>query len=414
MQRWLSGTLCLSALVLPFSIAAANTLFGLLLACSLLTGLWWQGAKSAYQAWPLFFHIWAGYFALMLLGMLWTPDVAWGWRIFPQYWAWLLLPVFVCLLQDQIWRNRFLIALSLGLFLQLLACVAQAFGAPLPVGNGSMAADPAGFIGHIGFGLIYGIWATWLIHWAHIHRHQHRWAWGARAVAGLSLLMVFVVQGRSGYIEALVLLMFVVWQVYLRRFGWRPLLWLLPALFVLLLAFSQSDGGKRMVKTVDSIRAMEQMDFSQAEERVSLMYAGVMTWWQHPWLGAGTGGYPVMAHRLQQEHPELGLHYTEAVGNPPPSSPHNFYIMMLARWGPVGLLLLLSMYVVWFRKGLMADWNHSSASMLSLSAIGIAAHAMTSLPFEEYYSTVFGMLWCSAGLAGVMMEQTTVTMKEDV
>jgi len=399
MQSVLGRLLCLVGLVLPFSIAASNILFGILLLLAVFSGVWWQGAKSAFVAWPLFFYAWAAYFSLMLLGLVWSEDLAWGLRIIPQYWGWLLLPMLVYVLRDGLWRRRFMYALSLGLFLQLLASVAQSWGVVLPVANGSMATDPAGFIGHIGFGLIYGIWAAWLIHWAYLHTGERMWQWLAYSVSAMSFIMIFIVQGRSGYIEATCLLLFIVWRLYLRQLGWRLVLYLIPVFVLMGFLLSQGNALSRVNFTINSIKAFEQGNFAAAEERVSLMYAGVMVWWQHPFFGAGTGSFPVLAAKLQADHPELGLHYSETVGAKP-SSPHNFYIMMLVRWGVPGLLVLFIILYSWYKRGVTSNWQYPHASMLSLSAIGIAVHAMTSLPFEEYYSTIFGVLWCSAGLAG--------------
>ncbi len=393
--------LCLAMLTLPFSIAASNVLLGSLLALGLLTGLWWQGARAAYRAWPVFFHCWAGYFTLMLLGLLWSRDVHWGLRIFPQYWSWLLLPVLVMLLQDRVWRWRWIFCLSLALFLQLLACVAQSWGVALPVGNGSSARDPAGFIGHIGFGLVYGIWACWLMHFAHVYQGARHWRWLARGVALLAIIMVFMVQGRSGYLVVLVLLSFLTWRLYLRTLGWRLLWWALPVLLLGAWVFSQGEAAERLRFTMHSLISAGQGDFAHSEERVSLMYAGLRVWLEHPWLGGGTGSFPVLAGELQQAYPELGLHYSES--GMLPSSPHNFYLMALVRWGPLGLLVVLCLFYQWWSMGMRQSWRYTHGSMLALSAVGVATHAMTSLPFEEYYSSVFSVLWVSGGLAGVMM-----------
>ncbi|MDQ6975016.1 MAG: O-antigen ligase family protein [Mariprofundaceae bacterium] len=396
--------LCLTGLVLPFSIAASNILFAILLLITILSGGWWQGAKAAFFAWPWFFYFFAAYFALMLLGLLWSYDVAWGIRIIPQYWGWLLLPMLVHVFRFDLSRMYFMLALSTGLFLQLLACVAQSWGVSLPVGNGSMATDPAGFIGHIGFGLVYGIWAAWLIHWAHLHTGERGWRWMAYSVSAISFVMIFIVQGRSGYIEATCLLLFIVWQLYLRQLGWRILLYLLPMFALIGVLLSQGNAVSRVNFTIHSLKAFQQGDFSAAEERVSLMYAAASIWFDHPFLGAGTGSFPVLADALQAEYPELGLHYsaTEEGVAAHPSSAHNFYLMVLLRWGPLGLFALLGIFYAWYSRGVKSDWRYQHASMLSLSAIGIAVHAMTSLPFEEYYSAIFGVLWCSIGLAGSM------------
>ena len=159
--------LCTTALILPFSIAASNVLLGLSLITAIITGLWWQGAKSVFHRAKTFSILLIAYFSLMVIGLLWSPDVARGAVIISKQWSWLLLPLVMITLDNKVWRDRFLLFLSIGLGLHLILCITQAFGIPLPVQPpvGSSADDPTGLIGRIGFGLLYGMWSAWLIQW---------------------------------------------------------------------------------------------------------------------------------------------------------------------------------------------------------------------------------------------------------
>ena len=156
--------LSVGALTFPFSVAVTNLALGVALAIGVLSGQWWQGALFFWRDYKLLMSIFALYFFLMIIGLMWSQDVAWGIHVLGRQWFWLLIPVVIAVLSDDQWRLRFLVALSVGLTLHLLFCVMQMFGVVEVTTGGSAADDATGHIGHIGFGVVYGIWGAWLLH----------------------------------------------------------------------------------------------------------------------------------------------------------------------------------------------------------------------------------------------------------
>ncbi|OIO71423.1 MAG: hypothetical protein CO186_08740 [Zetaproteobacteria bacterium CG_4_9_14_3_um_filter_49_83] len=389
--------LCLTGFVLPFSIAASNVLLGMALLLSIVTAHWWLGARSLWQQHRSLITVWLVYMALLVLGMAWSSDMARGLVILSKQWSWLILPVFFIAFSQNIWRERLFYSVSAGLTLHLFLCVAQSQGVPLPVAapGGSSADDPSGLIGHIGFGLIYGMWAAWLIHYGWLQQHWRRYLPWALAV--FAIIMIFTVQGRSGYLVTLALLALLIWKLGIQSISLRiRLIISIVAITILAAAWISNvfPGKDRITETMQSVEAFSQGDFQHAEVRWSIWYAAWESWKQAPVLGVGTGGFPLAAHQVQLQHPSLvyeGVAY--------PAHPHNMYLMDLARWGPVGLILLLLLFWFWFHTDRNRGWAYQHGCLVSISAMALFVHGFSAPSLEEYYGSIYAAIYLAVGLA---------------
>jgi len=393
-RTWMASCLCLAGVVLPFSIAVGNALLGLSLALAIFSGLWWQGVRKIWEAARPWLWAWLAYMALMVLGLLWSPDVHRGWVIISKQWSYLMIPVLLVVCLQRVWLGRVLWAISMGLALHLMLCVAQSQGIPLPVAapGGSSQADPAGLIGHISFGLLYGIWAAWLLHLGWLQQGKRRYAlW---AVALWAVLMVFMGQGRSGYLVVLVLTVLMVWKLWLQHLSPKLLLGALLVASMALMTVATGPAKDRIQRTVDSLQAFAHGDLQHAEVRASLWYISWEAWKQSPYFGIGTGGFPSVTKTLVAQHPHLNME-----GHDSFAVPHNIYIMELTRWGPLGLIILLWWLGQWVRMGWKVDWQQPHQLLLALSGIGLATHGFTSQSVEEYHASMYCAMFFAIGLA---------------
>ena len=385
--------LCLAGLSFPFSVAAANITLATALALSIPGGDFMRGARRLWQQHRRLSLAFLAYFSLFPIGLLWSPDVRWGAHILMRQWFWLLLPPSLALLEHDIRRKRFMALLSLGLGLHLLFCLAQMFElVSLPGKAGSTASDPTGHIGHTSFGLVYGLWAAWLMAWGLARDGWQRAA--AWLMALWSVGMVFLSEGRGGYIVTAVLLAVTVWK-FIRRPTWQKIGVLALLAGSMALALSLSPGAShRIASSWQSMRAVEHGDFKNPEARWSLWYAAIEAWRLHPLVGVGTGGFRAAADQIAESHPNLSF------GGASPAHPHNMYLQSLARWGPAGLLLFLALIGVWIHGGWRVDWRKPDAgSLVSLAGVALAVQGLTEPSLEQHFPAILAVLLLSAGLA---------------
>jgi len=391
--------LCTAVITLPFSIAVANILFAFSLFIAFISGVWWHGTETLWQQAKPLTITWLAYIILMLIGLIWSPDVQRGLVIISKQWSWFLIPVFIAACEIKIWKNRLLFSISIGLALHLLLCITQWYGIPLPVDApaGSSQQDPAGLVGHISFGLIYGIWAAWLVHLGMLKSAKIRY--GIWSLAAFTTLWVFIVQGRSGYLVVLALSCIMAWKLWLQYMSPRLILGASIIFIIAITAIIMGPAKERVQWTIDSLQAFSQGDLKHAEARISLWYLAWESWKTSPLIGIGTGGFPSVSYTIAQQHPNLNLE-----GKTHIALPHNIYLMELARWGPMGLIVLLLFLSSWVGMGLKADWRQPHHLLIALSGIALSVHGLTSQSIEEYHASVYTAIFLSIGLASLTHE----------
>ena len=397
-QEIIAYCLCAAVIALPFSIAVANIFFSCTLLMAFVTGAWWQGATTLWQKAKPLSIAWLLYITLMIIGLSWSPDIHRGMVIVSKQWSWLMVPVFIATCHSRIWLNRILLSISIGLTLHLILCLAQSQGMPLPVAapGGSSTQDPAGLIGHISFGLIYGIWAAWLLHLGYLKNNLFRYALWLLAL--ISVIMVFIVQGRSGYMVVLTLSIVMAWKIWLQHLNIRLLSSIAALMIITVMIIISGPAKDRIQITVDSLKSFSHGDLQHAEVRISLWYLAWESWKTQPLLGVGTGGFSVAAAPIVKQHPNLNL------DNPtgPIHSPHNTYLMELVRWGPMGLIILLFFFGAWIKTGWKLNWHEQPHHILiATSGIALAVHGISSQSIEEYHASVYTALFLSIGLASL-------------
>ncbi|MDQ6986411.1 MAG: O-antigen ligase family protein [Mariprofundaceae bacterium] len=382
-----------AATAFPFSVAATNVALGIAIAIGLLSGQLIKGGALLWQKQRNLCLALLAYLALVILGLIWSHDRTWGMHVISRQWYWLLIPLVAVALAKQQHRRIFLILLSIGLAAHLIFCLGQFLELIDFAKDGSSASDPTGHIGHIGFGFIYGCWAAWLLHWGYLQSNGKRY--GAWLLAVFAVLMVFMAEGRSGYIIAAFLPLIVIWKLLRIRTTLKILI--AASVFSLLLATLIFGPGKERVQwTIKSMQSMQQGNFKHAEQRWSLWFTAIKVWESHPLAGVGTGGYPGAVAAVKASHPELFL---ESIT---PAHPHNMYLLALSRWGPLGVLLLLGLLILWTRTGWPLDWQRTdTASLIAMPALALAIHGLSAPSLEEHFPGIFAALLLGAGLAAL-------------
>jgi len=388
--------LCIAVIFLPFSIAIANIALAMALLLSFITGDWLHGVKVLWQRAKPLTLAWLAYISLMLIGLIWSPDIQRGLVIISKQWSWLMIPLFIAICEKDVWRKYILYSISIGLVLHLILCIAQSLGMPLPVTapGGSSMQDPAGLIGHISFGFIYGIWAAWLFHAGMLQSKHIRYALWALAV--FSIVWVFIVQGRSGYLVVLIIALVMAWKLWFQHMNARLILGAILVFIVGMVTIAMGPAKDRIQGTFDSLHAFSQGDLQHAEARISIWYLAWESWKMEPLLGVGTGGFPSVSDTIIAQHSNLNLH-----GQTHIAVPHNIYLMELVRWGPLGLLVLLLFLGSWIHLGWKLDWQQPQYLFIALSGIALAVHGLSSQSIEEYHASVYAAIFLAIGLASL-------------
>jgi O-antigen ligase len=315
----------------PISTAAATIMGGLVLLLWLLF--------SAYQRPPNTIKAITAaiLILLMVLGAatLYAPvPLSEAIKVLSSYRVLLYIVVFYYVFQH-IAPEKGLDAFVLAMLITLLLSYVTAF-TPVPMGNG-LAEDATVFKNHITQNALMAF-AAYLFALRAIY---HRYAWLYLSLAFISVMNVlFLVQGRTGYILLFVLSLLFIWQVLPRRQLWRGLAGLLVMLGIV---FISADSFR--TQTIETLRESLAYDAlevnSSTELRLSFLLGGLEIVQARLWQGYGTGSFKAVYHD-----------YAVAKNIPATANPHNEYLYLAVQLGVGGVILFILLLVLLWRHSL--------------------------------------------------------------
>ena len=202
---------------------------------------------------------------------------------------------------------------------------------------------------------------------------QIKWLLNGLAILASSNVL-FMVQGKTGYLIMLALLAYFAWQSVARRLhlqglgiGWRKgagmgLLALLLVAGIYQISPRLHERLDEMVVEFQEWRPNAGNDTSTGE-RLDFYYNTIELIKQHPLLGYGTGGF-VAAYAQQVQDLDVR----------PTRNPHNEYLLMMVQLGMLGLALLLYLfYTLWRCAAQLPGLFEQDAARGLVLTIAIAA-----------------------------------------
>lgn len=332
--------------LIPTQIAPAYILSAVMLLLWTIEGRFaekWEILRKEPLAW-----IFAAYYGIFLLSLLWTSDLEWGWRMVKRQNFFLLFLLYFTVARPGHF-TRYVSAFLLGVAMcELFAYYNWADmhlwpGLPDGVRVDKGADDTAPFVDRIlytpalalagylaGHQVLFGEMASW-----------KRRACGLLLIATVGNLLFS--GGRSGLVGFLVLLTLLVFQYFKGRR-------MLAALVACLMVSALTIGGylsndyfkSRVDQAVDNVQHYE----TKANTSVGLRITYTMNAWRmfvaNPLIGVGAGDYPA-------EYKKINEQFTPQWE--PAWNPHNQYMLALTSAGIAGgTLLALVLFVPLVRR----------------------------------------------------------------
>lgn len=375
--QWLIVAL---AFTIPMQVATNNLILVLLLLTAL--PLYGRALPEVVRYHPVA-RVAVALFGLLLLGTLWgdTP-----WRealgILGKYIDLALIPLFMLLLQDPVTRERSLLAffsimtfaltLSWAIGLHILPITPEL---RLLIGPSTLVENPSIFHSHITQGMLTSF-ACYLfaLRARAAATPGQRLKYAALAtLAGTNIL--FMLQGRTGYLVLFVLLGWFGWnslrdrlQRQGKRLGWKAAVagLLLPVMLLAITFVAVPRFHDRAALAIHELTTWQPGQDHQASSmgtRLDFYSNTLALIQQRPVFGYGTGGFA-----------DAFAGQTTGLAIMPTKNPHNEYLMQAVQLGIPGTLLLLLLFVTqWRNAPRLPAFEREAAQGLVL------AYALTSL-----------------------------------
>lgn len=359
MQRLTLSPMRVCAVLLGFSVPISVALDNLLLAILLLGALFslpavWRIVMLhpvARAAWLLF--------GVLLLAIFYgaTPLGEAG-GILAKYMDLAFIPLFMLVLSTDAMRRKALYAFLAAMGLTLLLSYMVALGV-LPIQDWmskfATMENAVIFHSHITQNNMMALAVLLaLLNLREAVSTGKRMAWGVFALLG-TVNILFMAQGRTGYLILLVLLGWFAWTTLARRmhrhgraWGWRQgVAVALVPLVLALLAYQVSPLLHERVNLVASEYRAWQPDHgreSSTGQRLDWYYNTLQIIRQQPVFGVGAGGFPAAFTQQTQGKDVLQTR-----------NPHNEYLMITVQTGVIGLAFLLYLFFTQWRTAPLLD-----------------------------------------------------------
>ncbi|BBJ00629.1 O-antigen biosynthesis protein [Ferrigenium kumadai] len=363
----------MSTILIGFTVPISVALDNLLLAVVLLGAIF-----NARAVWQLGAHHPVARAALLLFGWLFvamfygTASLSEAAGILGKYLDLAFIPLFMLLLtgpRERQWAQYSFLA-SMGLTLLLSYLVGLGILAPQHwMCADAGTANPVIFHSHITQNNMMAFAAFLaLLNMRKAFSRRAQLAWGVFALLAM-VNVLFMVQGRTGYMILSILLAWSAWSALCGYFrsrgkvcGWKQGLGLLLALVGFALAAYYT--SPRLSERVSQVSAEYQVwqpnrgGDSSTGLRLDFYYNTLHIVQQHPLFGVGTGGFPEAYAQQTQGKDVMKIR-----------NPHNEYLMIAAQTGVFGLLLLLHLFYAQWRNapGLDTPFERDAARGLVLA-----------------------------------------------
>lgn len=345
-QQWLAILIGLSV---PISVALDNVLLALVLLGALVS----LGSISRVVASHPVARAATLLFLMLSIAVFYgaTPlKEAVG--ILGKYVDLMFIPIFIFLLarEDSRRRARYAFLLAMAFTLVLSYLVGLEFMPPQSWMNAfTEPGNPIVFHSHITQNnmMAFAVFMA-LLEWRDAMTLAKRIAWGLFALLG-TINVLFMLQGRTGYLILLALLGWFVWTSLARHmrkrgrnWGWRQGVLVMCALITLAFAAYHLSARlhARVAQVVSDYQAWtpDHGKSTSTGQRLDFYSNSLQIVGEHALLGVGTGGFPAaFAQHIQGKDVMVT------------QNPHNEYLMISVQTGLIGLALLLYLFYAQWR-----------------------------------------------------------------
>lgn len=279
------------------------------------------------------------YIALMILGLLWTDDIASGLEFLAKRWKFMLMPLFLTLVvyEKRRWyMGAFVLGMSVAMAMTYLAWFDLLHYADVTPEHLTKKTF------HVVYNPLLAIAIYMVAHELFWGKVSGRSRFLGFFLLGAMCLNMFVTEGRAGQLVFFALAGLIVVQKMRRN----VVLALATVAIVLPLVFSAGYVlSPRFQERVDLAR----QEIAQFEQNPNTSVGLRLLYWHnsfelikaHPWFGVGTGDFDTEYAAVNQQHsPEIA----------PTDNPHSQYFLVGSRFGLVGVVVMLSIFFLQFQQ----------------------------------------------------------------
>lgn len=322
------------AFLMPITVAGGNILLSLICFLWLFSGDYKNKFNMIFRSTLMIASI--VFYLIHVLGMLWTEDFLWGFRILKKNVDFLIyLPVLYTIVKKEYIKyyiSAFLLAISITEVLSYLIWFEI-----IPPFKYASVYNPSPFMSHISYNPILAFAIYLLSHEVLMNYKLSKVKRYLYAFFSISMsINMFITGGRAGQVMFFGVIAILFFQYFNGQKIKSILLFSITSSLIFLTAYQSSNiFHDRVNSAVSDIQNYS----SNKATSVGLRLTFTINSWElilkNPLIGQGTGDFP-------NEYKKINLKNTPNLPNT--TNPHNMYTLILAQLGSIGLISFLAIF----------------------------------------------------------------------
>jgi O-antigen ligase len=200
----------------------------------------------------------------------------------------------------------------------------------------------------------------------------------------------FIMMGRTGFLVMLLALTFIVFFELPKKFKWVALI--LPIILGCVLFTLSPRLQSRTLEIYSGVKEYQSGNVEKSESlRLDYWHRSFLSIKEHPIVGSGVGSW-------RDKYQEYGGKESN-----PPTNPHNQFLLWWVEAGGIGLILLITLLVAFYRDANRLEQQESRA-LICITSLAIVM-SLFNCPFYgvgmgEFFMLLFGCLLATGKYAG--------------
>ena len=287
------------------------------------------------------------FFAIHVLGLIWTHDMTWGLHIVHKMWYFLLLlPVLHSIVKKDEIRKYiafFLLAITVTEVISYLIW----FEVIKPFKFATVL-NPTPFMSHVSYNPILAFSIYIVYHEIFLNKKLDRVKFFIYSFFAITMTInMFITGGRAGQVMYFAMLVILIFQFFNsdKIKSLLAIMILIPGIFFA--AYNSSDLFQtRVDSAIESIKDYELNKNSSVGKRISYAKNSWDIILKNPLIGVGTGDFPIEF----QKAAILNDNYYGSIT----SNPHNMYNLILVQLGLLGFISFLSIFYYQIKQSFLS------------------------------------------------------------
>ena len=322
------------AFLLPLTVFGANLIVVIIVTLWLLSGSYKSKFNEIFKNKMLLASIL--FFALHVIGLIWTEDLRWGLHIVHKMWYFLLLLPVLYTITKKRYIKYYIFSFLLAIFFTEVASYLVWFEIVEPFKNATVR-NPTPFMSHVSYNPIIAFTCYLVLHEIFFNKKLKKIELFSYSFFAISMSFnMFITAGRAGQVMFFVMLAILIFQYFYSQKIKAVVLIIIICGGLFFTAYETSAiFNYRITDTINAVKTYDVNKGTSLGQRFTFAYNSFEIIKENPIIGVGTGDFP-------SEYKKVNL--INSPDLPSPTNPHNMYILVGTQLGAIGLISFLSIF----------------------------------------------------------------------